>query len=64
MLCGMTFGMFVNQLLRARASLPWDTLDHVATNLSASLGFVLLAIPIGWVVGYTLKRNLSRNLSR
>jgi hypothetical protein len=63
MLCGMTFGIFVNLSLRARASLPWDTLDHIATNLSAALGFVLLAIPIGWVVGYTLKRNLFRKLS-
>jgi hypothetical protein len=63
MLCGMTFGIFVNLFVRARASLPWDTLEHIATNLSAALGFVLLAIPIGLVVGYTLKRNLFRRFS-
>jgi hypothetical protein len=63
MLCGMAFGIFVKLFLRARASLPWDTLEHIATNLSAALGFVVLAIPIGLVVGHILKRNLFRRFS-
>jgi hypothetical protein len=63
MLCGMAFGVFVNLFLRARASLPWDTLENVAANLSNSLSFAFLAIPVGVVVGYSLRRNLFRKLS-
>jgi len=63
MLCGMAFGIFVNLFLRNRASFRWDTLEHIASNLSAALGFVLLAIPIGLVVGHILKRNLFRRFS-
>jgi hypothetical protein len=63
MICGIAFGIFVNLSPYPRSALPWDTLEHVAANLSAALGFVLLAIPIGLVVGYTLKRNLFRRFS-
>lgn len=63
MICGMAFGIFVNLSPYARGALPWDTPEHIVNNLSAALGFVLLAVPIGLVVGYILKRNLFRRLS-
>ncbi len=37
----------------------WDTPDHISANIVEVLGGVLLAVPVGLIVGLIFKRNLS-----
>jgi hypothetical protein len=60
MICGLAFGVFLRLFTSSRSRVPWDTLDHVIDNLGQAMGLVLLAIPLGLVVGIVFKRNLSR----
>jgi hypothetical protein len=57
---GLALGTFVRLLGHARPFLPWDTADHIATNISELLGQVVLAIPVGLVVGFAFKHSLFR----
>ncbi|MBN8955607.1 MAG: hypothetical protein J0H17_03290 [Rhizobiales bacterium] len=63
MLCGLAFGLYVRILFPGRNLLPWDTPERIVTNVSEALGQVLLAIPIGFVVGFFFKRNLFRRFA-
>ena len=62
MICGLAFGLFLRFFTRygPQASVPWDTVDHVVGNILEGLGPVVLAVPVGFVVGYSFRRNLFR----
>lgn len=60
MLCGLAFGIFVMLFSRVRAFLPWDKEEHISANVEKVLSYVLLAIPVGLIVGYVFRRNLVR----
>jgi hypothetical protein len=57
-LCGFVFGIFVRSLDGS----AWNSSEHIAANLGEAFGSVWLAIPVGLIVGFRLKRNLSRRL--
>jgi len=57
-LYGFVFGVFVSSHIGA----SWNSPEHIAANLIQAFYFALLAIPVGVVVGYRLRRILSRQL--
>ena len=57
-LYGFVFGVFVSSHIGA----SWNSPEHIAANLIQAFYFALLAIPVGVVVGYRLRRSLSRQL--
>lgn len=61
-LCGFTFGIYIQLVFPRGKTLPWNTFERIINNLTPALGYVLLALPIGFAVGYFFKRNLARRL--
>jgi hypothetical protein len=62
-LCGLAFGFFTHWLGYVRRFAPWDNTENIIANATAVLGYALLAVPVGLVVGIVSRQSLVRRLS-
>jgi hypothetical protein len=60
MAAGVVFGLVTYGLGRFRAYQPWDDTDSIAANVFGVVAFAIVAAPIGFLAGLTLRRALSR----
>jgi hypothetical protein len=62
--CGVLFGLFTYGIGSFRSFRPWDSEANISANVFGVLGFGLLAVPVGLLVGIFCRRNLRRKLSK
>lgn len=61
--CGVAMALFMYAVVgRYRAFRPWDNAENVGANVMDVIVYGILAIPIGAIVGFLLRRGLSRRL--
>jgi hypothetical protein len=60
--CGAAFGLFTYGLGHVRAFQPWTTEENIVANLKGVTQFVVLAIPVGLLVGIVARRSLLKRL--
>jgi hypothetical protein len=63
MMCGIVFGIFFHGLRQFPGFRSFDSTGNLRDDSYMVLSFMLLAIPVGIVVGVLFKRNLLRRLS-
>jgi predicted PurR-regulated permease PerM len=61
--CGLAFGIFTYSLGYVEKFAPWNDLVDVMANILQLLGWALLAVPVGLIVGMVSRQNLMRRLS-
>ncbi len=62
--CGAFFGLFTYGIGVFRSFQPWDSEANITANIFGILGFALIAVPLGLVVGIVSRRNLKAKVFR
>jgi hypothetical protein len=64
--CGLAFRIYIHWVgygPNGPKYAPWDNPENIIANTYSVLGFVLLAVPVGLVVGIVSRRSLLRRLT-